>query len=112
MTTSTDHIEVATSALTAELLEADWADVRAAAAAEAVLLAAISPSDRPAAELPDYEPTADELLAVELLNDTDIDDLIAAINTRCAYEADHRHTAPPNPTGALRAPAPNLERAA
>jgi hypothetical protein len=50
----------------------------------------IPPSDLPAVELPDYEPTTADLLAIEAVGDSEIDALIASANTLSAYEARHR----------------------
>ncbi|WP_020421118.1 hypothetical protein [Amycolatopsis sp. ATCC 39116] len=55
----------------------------------------IPPSDLPAWELPEYEPTVADLLAVEAwaakeLEDDDIDARIASANTLSAYEQRHR----------------------
>lgn len=51
----------------------------------------IPPSDLPAFELPDYEPTTADLLAIEAGADEDrIDARIASANTLSAYEARHR----------------------
>lgn len=50
----------------------------------------IPPSDLPAVDLPDYEPTLADLLAIESFADTEIDDRIASANTLSAYEARHR----------------------
>lgn len=92
----------------------DWADVRVAAAAEAVLLAAPRLSDRPAAELPEHEPTADELLAVQWLNDPDVEELIASINLRCALQPGHPHQLKTDPAPDSSGPeqrTPQLESA-
>lgn len=51
----------------------------------------IPPSDLPAADLPDYEPTSADLLAIEFWDDDlRIDARIASANTLSAYEARHR----------------------
>lgn len=50
----------------------------------------IPPSDLPAAELPDYEPTVADLLAIESFGDAEIDARISSANTLSAYEARHR----------------------
>jgi hypothetical protein len=51
----------------------------------------IRPSDLPAAELPDYEPTAADLFALAIWNDDDvIDEWIASTNTQSAVEARHQ----------------------
>ena len=56
----------------------------------ALLTSAItmSPSDLPAVELPYYEPTTDDLAAIELrASDDEINARIEAANTRSAFEA-------------------------
>jgi hypothetical protein len=51
----------------------------------------IPPSDLPAADLPDYEPTSADLLAIEFWDDDlRIDARIGSANTLAAYEARHR----------------------
>jgi len=51
----------------------------------------IPPSDLPAADLPDYEPTSADLLAIEFWDDDlRIDARVASTNTLAAYEARHR----------------------
>lgn len=47
----------------------------------------MSPSELPAVELPDYEPTPADLAAVETASDDEIDDRIAAATTLSAYQA-------------------------
>jgi hypothetical protein len=94
MITSTDHFEVATRATFA--IAAGLAVHRGAEPGSTehdlmvLLSATIAPSDLPAAELPDYEPTADDLLAIELFNDSTIDELVESANTLSAYEANRR----------------------
>lgn len=51
---------------------------------------ALTPSERPAAELPEYEPTAAELAALEFATDDQLDDHLAHITTLCAIEQHHR----------------------
>ncbi|RBM18088.1 hypothetical protein DI005_20045 [Prauserella sp. PE36] len=50
----------------------------------------ITPSDAPAAELPEVEPTAADLLAVEIGDDRVAEDRIAAALELAAYEHTHR----------------------
>lgn len=117
MITSTDHPEVATLATLAGLADHRGTTPCSAQHDQAMLLAATAaPSDRPAAELPDYEPTDADLLAIELFSDTAIDELVAAANTYSAHEAARRarldatHTMPSSahPT----TPLTSMERAA
>ena len=55
--------------------------------AEAVSL---PPSERPAHELPEYEPTAAELAALEFSTDDQFDDHLARVTTFCAIEQHRR----------------------
>lgn len=55
--------------------------------AEAV---ALPPSERPAHELPEYEPTAAELAALEFATDDQLDDHLARVTTFCAIEQHRR----------------------
>ncbi|RJQ74232.1 hypothetical protein D5S17_23480 [Pseudonocardiaceae bacterium YIM PH 21723] len=62
---------------------------RAARAAVALAEASIGipPSDRPAGDLPDYEPTDSELMLLHSgIADEDLDDLLDSANTLAAYE--------------------------
>jgi hypothetical protein len=81
MTTSTDYFEVATVPNGTLRPDSDEHDLMV------MLAATIAPSDLPAAELPYFEPTGAELLAIELFDETAIDGLFAAANTFAAYEA-------------------------
>lgn len=117
MITSTDHPEVATLATLAGL--ADHRGTKPGSTQHDLAVfraAAYAPSDCPAAELPDYNPTDADLLAIELFSDAAIDELVAAANTYSAYEATRRdrlgatHTMPSSahPT----TPLTSMERAA
>jgi hypothetical protein len=50
----------------------------------------IPPSDLPAVELPEYEPTVADLIAIEAYGDEEIDAWIASANTLSAFEARRR----------------------
>jgi hypothetical protein len=50
----------------------------------------IPPSDLPAFDLPDYEPTAADLLAIEASREDEIEARIASANTLSAFEASRR----------------------
>lgn len=93
ITTTADHFEVFGDGTTAFLDLV--ADVEAALAEPArhtrdmnLTPSAIPPSDRPAVELPNVEPSEADLLAIELefWGDEQIDDRIAATNTLAAYQ--------------------------
>jgi hypothetical protein len=96
-TTNTDHFEVFGDA-TFVALSDRFDDVlaepvdrnRELMALLAPSAITIPPSDLPAVELPDYEPTTADLLAIEAFGDIEIDDRIASANTLSAYEARHR----------------------
>ncbi|WP_431910013.1 hypothetical protein [Amycolatopsis thermoflava] len=98
ITTTDHHFEVFGDATCIDLADR-YDDVLAEPAArnrELMALLApsaitIPPSDLPAADLPDYEPTTADLLAIESWTDEDqIDARIAAANTLSAFEARHR----------------------
>lgn len=93
-TTTTDYFEVFRDASFVELADC-FGDVLAEPVArnrELLVWSAITipPSDLPAVDLPDYEPTAADLLAIESWADEEIDARIASANTLSAFEARHR----------------------
>lgn len=51
---------------------------------------ALPPSERPAHELPEYEPTAADLAALEAATDDQLDDHLARVTTFCAIEQHRR----------------------
>jgi hypothetical protein len=96
-TTTTDHFEVfgdATFVAAADRFDDVLAEPvernRELMALLAPSAITIPPSDLPAVDLPDYEPTLADLLAIEACGDIEIDDRIASANTLSAYEARHR----------------------
>jgi len=97
ITTTTDHFEVfgdATFVDTTDRFDDVLAEPPARNRELMALLApsaiTIPPSDLPAVDLPDYEPTTADLLAIEASVDDEIDARIASANTLSAYEARHR----------------------
>jgi hypothetical protein len=86
ITTTADHVEAC-----GDLTHTTLTD-RVTRARERLTLSAvmIPPSDLPAVELPEYEPTVVDLMVIEACGDVEIDAWIASANALSAFEARRR----------------------